>query len=227
MLPCRFYRKALARRADPSALFLLSNRQPFALNDEFIALRKRVHSLESLVFSLINSHPLGRERQHLEGAAFLPYPQPPSGPVSGDSASPLELGVGPSTNGMTALRRASKSGKEEEDVAAVLQQLSEGSGGVEGEVGGAAPTSVHGVRCELSDDIAHNTDSSSQSLQNPPILSNGPSGLASVGSPELDALLALVPPRPVCDYLLDSFIHRADWWLHVSSRSPLRSRVRS
>ncbi|ORY52710.1 hypothetical protein BCR35DRAFT_18801 [Leucosporidium creatinivorum] len=168
------------------------DRQPFALNDEFIALRQRVNSLEGLVSSLINSHPLGQQRQHLEGAAaFLPYPQPPSGPVSGGSASPLELGAGPVASTMSTLRRASKNGKEEEDVAAVLQQLSEGSGGAEGEAGGAAQIGLYGDLTATSN------------------------GLASVGSPELDALLALIPPRPVCDHLLESFVLRVDWWSHI------------
>lgn len=138
----------------------------------------------------------------------------------------MELGAGPAATGVTGLRRTSKNGKEEEDVAAVLQQLSEGSGGPDGEAGGVA-RGLHGVsrlpgRYQLDTSLADHTR-----LQTPPIPSNGPNGLASVGFPELDALLALIPSRPVCDYLLESFVLRADWWLHVSSSFGLSRLKRS
>ncbi|SCZ94132.1 BZ3500_MvSof-1268-A1-R1_Chr12-2g03708 [Microbotryum saponariae] len=136
--------------------------QPFALNEELVALRSRVNTLEGLVNSLLTA------------SRTSPATQPISSPSYISASTP------------TSHLLPHKAENDEAHVAEALQRLSEG---VTNDV-----RSPNGIAARLNASSNH---------------------FRSSGSPELDHILSLIPERAICDLLLESYLLRVDWQLHI------------
>lgn len=132
-----------------------------------IELKSRVRALEELVHDLASQLHQSRTGQPLPAPRALP--QIGAGTSEGNGRDTPNRLTGPSGNG--------NGNGDEESVAAVLQQLSEGS-----------PTGP----------------------------GSGRGGLHSFEA-ELNALMAQLPSRKMCDTLIASFFSRVDWQIHVSA----------
>ncbi|KAI5477704.1 hypothetical protein MNV49_005987 [Pseudohyphozyma bogoriensis] len=189
------------KKKRPRQVLSCSIRQPFALNDELIALRNRVSALEDIIATLLgasaaNSHAHNTPASNGTYSNGVSISTMPQHPATTNGLSGAAGGRGIATVG-------DKGDTEEESVAAVLQRLREGSptngAGTDGD------TPMSSIGSTLNGGSDHRTLFSSI---------NGHSGIPAAPS-ELDSLLTLIPNRQVAELLLESFLARVDWNLHV------------